>query len=71
VFVGAFVAAPARMGAAGDEPEVVAETIYQAATDGTDQLRYTAGPFAAELIANRTAADDTTFVSGIKQQFGI
>jgi NADP-dependent 3-hydroxy acid dehydrogenase YdfG len=70
-FVGAFFAAQAQMGAGGDEPEVVAEVIYRAATDGTDQLRYTAGPYAAELIATRAAADDTTFISGVKQQFGI
>ncbi|MFI5589923.1 hypothetical protein ACIA5G_33075 [Amycolatopsis sp. NPDC051758] len=50
----------------GDEPEVV----YRAATDGTDRLRYTAGPYAAELLANRAAADDTTFIGGVKQQFG-
>jgi hypothetical protein len=39
--------------------------------DGAVQLRYTAGPYAAELIANRAAADDTTFISGVKQRFGI
>lgn len=70
-FVGAFFSAQERRGASGDEPEVVAEVVYQAATDGTDQLRYTAGPYAAELLANRAAADDTTFVGGVKQQFGI
>jgi hypothetical protein len=69
--VGAFFFAQERLGASGDEPEVVAEVVYQAATDGTDQLRYTAGPYAAELLANRAAADDTTFVGGVKQQFGI
>jgi hypothetical protein len=56
---------------AGHDPVVVAETIYQAATDATDQLRYTAGPYAAELVAARAAADHATFIGAIKQQFGI
>ena len=69
--VGAFFAAQAQLGAGGDKPEVVAEVIHRAATDGTDQLRYTAGPYAAELLANRAAADDATFITGVRQQFGI
>lgn len=67
--VGAFQAAQAEQGA-GDEPEVVAEVVHQAATDDTDRLRYTAGPYAAELIATRAAVDDATFIGGVKQQFG-
>ena len=69
--VGAFFTAQAQLGTAGDDPVVVAETIYQAATDATDQLRYTAGPYATELIAARSSADDSTFIAGIKNQFGI
>lgn len=56
---------------AGSEPIVVAEVIYEAVTDGTDQLRYTAGEDAKEIIANRKAADDATFIGGIKAQFGL
>ena len=55
----------------GSEPVVVAEVIYQAATDGTNQLRYTAGADALEIIANRKLADDKTFLGGIKAQFGL
>ena len=69
--VGAFAAAQARQGPAGDEPEVVAEVVHRAVTDGTDRLRYTAGPYAAELLAGRAAADDATFFAGIRQQFGL
>ncbi|MEU6594541.1 SDR family oxidoreductase [Streptomyces sp. NPDC046881] len=69
--VGAVLEGQAQLGAGGDKPEVVAETVYRAATDGTDQLRYPAGPFAAELIAQRAATDDATFLGGIKSQFGI
>jgi short-subunit dehydrogenase len=53
------------------EPEVVAEVIYQAATDGTNQLRYTAGEDAEVLIAQRKQADDATFTEAIKSQFGL
>ncbi|NEO88549.1 MAG: SDR family NAD(P)-dependent oxidoreductase, partial [Spirulina sp. SIO3F2] len=53
------------------EPIVVAEVIYKAATDGTEQLRYTAGADAKALIASRKATDDETFLAGIKTQFGL
>ena len=56
---------------AGSEPEVVAEVIYEAATDGTDQLRYTAGADAAEYVAQRKAVDDATFRTGMKARFGL
>ncbi|MEQ9501080.1 MAG: SDR family oxidoreductase [Deltaproteobacteria bacterium] len=69
--VGKVFAAMGPMGEAGSEPEVVAEVIYEAATDGTDKLRYTAGPDAAELMKNRKLADDATFIGGLKAQFGI
>ncbi|WP_062430372.1 SDR family oxidoreductase [Herbidospora daliensis] len=69
--VGAFFTAQGQMSTAGDEPEVVAETIWAAVTDGTDRLRYTAGQYAADLLATRAAADDATFIGGIKLQFGL
>jgi short-subunit dehydrogenase len=50
---------------------VVANVIYEAATDGTNQLRYTAGEDAREMIANRKQQDDETFIGGIKAQFGM
>jgi NADP-dependent 3-hydroxy acid dehydrogenase YdfG len=65
------------MGAVGSlfqnasEPSVVAEVIYQAATDGTNQLRYTAGEDAKALVAQRKQVDDATFIGGIKSQFGL
>ena len=56
---------------AGADPIVVARAIYEAATDGTNQLRYTAGEDAKALMANRKNADDATFLKGIKDQFGL
>jgi NAD(P)-dependent dehydrogenase (short-subunit alcohol dehydrogenase family) len=50
---------------------LVAEVIYQAATDGTDQLRYTAGEDAKMLMAQRKTATDADFLGGIKQQYGL
>ncbi len=55
----------------GSEPALVAEVVYQAATDGTATLRYPAGPDAVQLIGNRKAADDETFIAGIKAQLGL
>ena len=57
-------------GAASDA-RVVAEVIYRAATDGTSQLRYTAGEDAKHILAKRKAEDDGTFIGGMKQQFGL
>jgi NADP-dependent 3-hydroxy acid dehydrogenase YdfG len=51
--------------------DVVADVIYQAATDGTDQLRYTAGEDAKVIIENRRLVDDKTFADGMKKQFGL
>ena len=53
------------------EPSVVANVIYEAATDGTDQLRYTAGEDAKVLMENRKKLDDAAFIGGIKAQFGL
>ena len=53
------------------EPRLVAEVIFKAATDGTDQLRYLAGADAEQYMANRNSQDDATFLGGIKQVFGL
>lgn len=53
------------------EPEVVAEVIWTAVTDGTNTLRYTAGEDAREIVANRKALDDETFIGGMKAQMGL
>jgi NAD(P)-dependent dehydrogenase (short-subunit alcohol dehydrogenase family) len=50
---------------------VVAGVIYEAATDGADQLRYTAGEDAKAIIANRQQSDDESFIGGMKAQFGL
>jgi NADP-dependent 3-hydroxy acid dehydrogenase YdfG len=50
---------------------VVAEVIYEAATDNSSTLRYTAGEDAKAIIAGRQQADDESFINGIKAQFGL
>ena len=61
----------AKAAANPSPPEVVAEAIWNAVTDGTGKLRYPAGADAVELLANRKALDDETFIGGVKQQFGL
>jgi len=51
------------------DPVVVAEVIYTAATDGTDQLRYTAGEYAKQWAAQRNSQDDATFFKRMRAVF--
>ncbi len=53
------------------EPSVVADVIWTAVSDETDTLRYRAGPDAVELLDNRKALDDATFIGGLKTQLGL
>jgi short-subunit dehydrogenase len=50
---------------------VIADVIYEAATDGSNQLRYTAGEDAKIFIANRKQLEDEIFIGGVKAQFGL
>jgi NADP-dependent 3-hydroxy acid dehydrogenase YdfG len=51
-------------------PEAIAQVIYEAATDGSDQLRYAAGEDAKAVINNRSQLNDADFINSIKTQFG-
>jgi short-subunit dehydrogenase len=50
---------------------LVGDVIFDAATDGTNQIRYTAGADAEEYMKNRKALDDATFIGGMFQQFSL
>jgi len=50
-------------------PEQIAEVVYEAATDGKDQLRYVAGPDAQATYAARLQLGDEAFRKAIKRQF--
>ncbi|MEM6784503.1 MAG: SDR family oxidoreductase [Bacteroidota bacterium] len=52
-------------------PEMVAEVIYEAATDDSDRMRYVAGEDARQIIDLRKAADDATYMAAIGQMMGI
>lgn len=56
-------------GAQASSPQLVAEVIYRAATDGLDQLRYRAGDDAHQLLDARKELDDEEFMQNIKTQF--
>jgi len=49
----------------------VAEAIYEAATDGTEKLRYPVGHDAAQLIVARQQMDDVDFKKMMAAQTGI
>ncbi len=51
--------------------DLVAESIFSAATDGSDRLRYEAGPDAVQLLAARRQEDDATFLGRMRSQFGL
>ncbi|MEG3162437.1 SDR family oxidoreductase [Sphingomonas sp. LB2R24] len=55
----------------GSSAEQIADVIYAATTDGSDQLRYAAGDDAHRIFAARRAASDKEFFAGIQAQFGI
>lgn len=69
--VGKILAGMPQFFANASPASVVADVIYQAATDGTNQLRYTAGEDARAIIEQRHQTDDATFADGIKKQFGM
>ncbi len=69
--VAGLMAAFGTVAEAGSEPNVVAQVIWDAVTDGTATLRYTAGDDAAMYMKNRKEQDDVTFISGVKAQFGM
>ncbi|MDQ0089118.1 NAD(P)-dependent dehydrogenase (short-subunit alcohol dehydrogenase family) [Paenibacillus anaericanus] len=50
-------------------PELVAEAIFQAATDGTNQFRYVIGEDAKMLIQMKEDCDDEDYLSNITQHF--
>lgn len=58
------------MRANGSESTVAAEVIYNAATDGTDQLRYTAGEDAKQMVMQRNSQGDAAFFEQMHALFG-
>ncbi len=69
--VGKIMEAIPTMLANSSPASVVAEVIFEAATDGKKQLRYTAGEDAKVFMENRKLLDDETFINVVKTQFGL
>ena len=63
-----FITDPKQM-ATYSSPEQIAEVVYEAATDGKDQLRYIAGADAKVMYAMRLQLGDEAFRKAIAQQF--
>jgi NAD(P)-dependent dehydrogenase (short-subunit alcohol dehydrogenase family) len=55
--------------AAYSTPDQIAEVVYEAATDGKDQLRYVAGEDAKATYAMRLKMGDEAFRKGMAQRF--
>ncbi|MFV0566408.1 MAG: SDR family oxidoreductase [Flavobacteriaceae bacterium] len=53
------------------DPILVTETIYKAATDGTNQLRYPIGTDAEGILAARKSMEDNEFSEFVKQQYSL
>lgn len=53
------------------EPIIVAKVIYEAATDDTDKIRYTAGEDVKQVVELRKKLDDKEFIQNVKSMFGI
>jgi NAD(P)-dependent dehydrogenase (short-subunit alcohol dehydrogenase family) len=57
------------MDAGGSDADVIAEAVFDAATDEADTLRYVAGADAVTLLDARRTSDDETFFAGIRDTF--
>ncbi len=69
--VGSVVETVGAMMENGSAPESIAETVYTAATDTSDHLRFIAGADAEEMLTHRYALEDGTFYATLFEQFGV
>lgn len=71
--VEAFIEATSNMDTStSQEPEEVADVIWQAATDGSDQLRYVSGEGAKATLGHRYSLEqDEAFVTGMRATYGL
>jgi NAD(P)-dependent dehydrogenase (short-subunit alcohol dehydrogenase family) len=69
--VQAFMSALGPMAENASPAELIADTIFGAASDCADRLRYEAGADAVHLLNARRQSDDATFIGGMRSQFGL
>lgn len=70
-YVDTIMQAVERMMGESSPASVVAQVIYEAATDGTDRLRYTAGPDAIQYVNSRKELSDDELKANMKQALGL
>jgi NAD(P)-dependent dehydrogenase (short-subunit alcohol dehydrogenase family) len=70
-FVGKFMASRTAAGASAAPAEIVAEAIWQAATDGTTQLRYIVGEDAKMIIGTRAKLSQDEYYAMVRQRMGV
>lgn len=63
-----YMAAQQESGSSGSTAEHLAEEIFKATTDGTDQLRYLIGADAQQLYSMRTEHGDQAFIAGMVER---
>jgi len=70
-FIGKIMSAMQTLFQKASPASMIADVIFNAAIDGTDQLRYSAGEDARTMLAFHKQQDDQSFISSIKSQFDI
>ncbi|SEW49619.1 SDR family oxidoreductase [Chitinophaga arvensicola] len=70
-FIASATAKLGEMGEHMSSATAVAEEIYKAATDGSDQFRYAVGADAKGWIKDRTSMDDLTFTRHMRTLFNL
>lgn len=70
-FIGKVMSAMQSLFGSASPTSVIADVVYQAATDGTSQLRYRAGEDAKSILDFRQQSNDDTFIKQIGSQFGL
>ncbi len=66
-----FVSAMQSMMGAGQDPQEVADTVFAAATDESEQLRYPVGEDATQVLGARATMDDVAFKRMIAERMGV
>ena len=61
----------ANRAAGGAPPERLAQALYDAATDGSAQVRYVVGDDALAVMQTRKELGEEALLGGLRQRFGL
>lgn len=70
-FVEVVTGAFGTIAASGSDPIIVAQTVWDAATDGSNRLRYIAGEDAQQIISVRKQMNDPEYLALMRSQMGL